>query len=112
VTRILFAVALVGACAAATAQAEPAKRPALAIIRSAPSFVVRGTSFKSREQVRLTLTASTRRSKLVRASAAGAFTADFGAVFIDPCDAFSVRAVGRSGSVALLKIPQRACSSG
>ena len=84
----------------------------MTVVRGAHSFVVRGTHFIAREQVLVTLTASERRIKTVRTSAAGVFNADFGSIFIDPCDAFSVRAVGSRGDRALLKIPQRACSSG
>ena len=110
VSRIL-AVALLALALAAVAEARPRVQPALRVVR-APHLVVRGISFAGREQVRVTVIASERRTKTVRTGSAGTFTADFGPTFVDPCDAWSIRAVGKRGDRALLKLPARACSSG
>jgi hypothetical protein len=95
--------------AVGTASARTDSRPSLRITRSADALVVRGSGFYGGETVRVTVTAGSARAKVVRASAAGTFTADFGSTYIDPCNALVIRAVGSRGDRALAKLPARQC---
>lgn len=66
-------------------------------------FVVRGNSFKSREQVRVVAQVQGRHVKIVRATATGVFTARFAGVSVKGCTAYIVRATGSKGSHAYLR---------
>jgi hypothetical protein len=109
--RVVAVTALAVLVAATAASARTQSRPSLRIARSTSSLVVRGTGFYARESVRVTVTAGASRAKTVRTSSTGRFAADFGTAFVDPCDAILIRAAGRRGDRALLKIPPRACIS-
>ena len=106
---------LVAVACSALALAVPAVAagpgPALRLVSTQP-LSVRGVHFKSYERVRVTQHVDTsKRSKLVRASATGAFKVTFDVpMATDPClESVRVTAVGARGSEAALKLPQRAC---
>jgi hypothetical protein len=77
--------------------------PALRLVDRQP-LVLRGTGFKPRERVRVTVSAdgdgATRR---LRAGARGVFSASFAPMALHRCDALFASAVGASGSSAKLK---------
>ena len=102
---LLLAVSTVG-----PASTAPAAKPTLRLVAKSPAKL-RGTGFKARERVRVTLVVDeTSRVRTVRATTAGAFTATFeGMAATDPCSAIGARAVGSRGSRAALKLPQRMC---
>jgi hypothetical protein len=104
-TACLAALALVAAGAANAAT------PSLRFLDLAP-VKVRGTSFAPREQVKLTLRAGTdKRTRTVRATAVGAFVADFGRLREqDRCSGLvAVTAVGTRSDRAFYKLPSMAC---
>lgn len=87
-------------------------RPALKLLDTSP-VVVRGLHFQSGERIRLTASIEgVKNARVVRASAAGAFTVGFGkGSRVDRCGgAFVVVAIGARGSKALLKLPSRECA--
>jgi hypothetical protein len=84
---------------AGTAQAREASRPALRVLDRTP-FTVSGSGFGASERVRLVLNARGRYVRIVRASRSGAVAARF-AVNADMCTAFTLRAVGAAGSMAV-----------
>jgi hypothetical protein len=99
------------ALALAVPAAGSGPAPALRLVTTQP-LTVRGVHFKSHERVRVTRHFDTSKlSKLVRATATGAFKVRFAApMAIDPClESVSFTAVGARGSEAALKLPQRAC---
>ena len=110
-------LALVAVATAATVAAgsvastgEGALRPTLRLMDKQP-LKLRGTSFKPRERVRVTVeTAGERQSRTLTASATGAFVAAF-TVRFDPCN-FEAWATGSRGSRASHKLPQRLCPIG
>jgi hypothetical protein len=101
----LCATALVGVAPTATA----ATTPKLRLVWTQP-LVVRGESFKPRERVVLTaLTPSGSKRVVVRASARGRLGATF-RLPSQPCGrAFAIRAIGGSGSRAVLAVPSTPC---
>jgi hypothetical protein len=104
--------AIAGSALALAAPAvAAAPTPALRLVANQP-LTVRGVHFKSHERVRVTQHVDTAtRSKLVRATAKGTFKVTFAVpLAMDPClESIRVTAVGGRGSVAALKLPQRAC---
>jgi hypothetical protein len=86
---------------AASGTARPTASPALRVPDTTP-FVVRGKSFKSREQVRVVAQVLGRRVKTVRATATGVFTVRF-SVSVEACTGYIVRATGGKGSHAFLR---------
>ena len=66
-------------------------------------FVVQGSRFKARENVRVVALVEGRRVKTTVATATGAFTARFPEVSVRACMAYIVRATGSKGSVAYLR---------
>ncbi len=107
--RTALAAALLALTVAASAGGT-ALRPSVRFASLQPT-TIRGNGFVPRERVRVVLNASgTRETRLVRASAAGAFTATFGDTFLDPCnDSAWVSAIGGHGDRAGAKLPQRLC---
>jgi len=102
---------LVAVLLSASAQsASPASHPALRLARAGDGLVVYGSGFYANEAVRVTVVTTSMQARVVRTRRVGAFAARFDETFIDPCNAMSVRAVGRRGDRAVLKIPPRACS--
>lgn len=109
---LLITAGLVAAVAAAGPDRTSAK-PALRILDRTP-FTVQGRHFRALERVKVTLYKETVavRTRRVRASRAGVFTAALSETRIDRCDTIMIRAVGTSGSVAQLKLlPRPACKS-
>jgi hypothetical protein len=104
---VLFAIAFLAATAASGAVPKAKVR-----FLSMQPVTVRGSGFFARERVRLTLTAAdTKRIRVVRTSARGAFTATFGLPDgYDRCkDGLRVTAAGARGDRAAAKLPQPQC---
>ncbi len=101
---VLAASALVVAATAAAASPAPALR-----LTHAKPLVVAGSHFKSNERVVVTLSSTDKTVHVVRATAGGTFSVDFGTVHTDRCLGWAVTAVGRAGSRATLKLPLPAC---
>ena len=99
---VVLSVAAFALVPAASGTARPTASPALRVPNTAP-FVVRGNSFKSREQVRVVTQVQGRHVKIVRATATGVFTARFAGVSVKGCTAYIVRATGSKGSHAYLR---------
>ena len=109
IVAVIAGIAVVGgANAAAAIERQEEMRPTLRIVRTAP-LTLRGANFKARERVRVTVVSGDHRAApLVRATSSGAFTVVVRDVTFHPCD-FEARAVGRAGSRAEAKVPQRLC---
>jgi hypothetical protein len=80
----------------------------MTLAKQAP-LTIRGTGFARGEQVRLNVHATRRATKVVSASAAGAFAARFPGLTYDRCLGMSATAVGNRGSHAKLKTPDFLC---
>jgi hypothetical protein len=111
---LIYCATLVAAAGTALAAPAASTRASLSIAQIRPAVTVAGTHFRARERVRVTLTVdSLTRTRFVRASTLGAFTADLGALpaTFDRCtDDFSVLARGRSGDQATVKyVPRGGC---
>jgi hypothetical protein len=96
-------IALVCVGTGAAVGARPAAH--LRLVDRAP-LTVRGTHFRARELVRVTVVADgvTRRS--VRSSRDGSFTVRFAALSVGRCGEVSAQAVGARGERASLKVLQ------
>lgn len=91
------------------APVQSGSSPTLRLGKRSP-LTLRANGFKTREAVAVVVKHDGRTfRKHARASATGAFVVRFGDVALDPCDAMSARAVGNLGSLAILKLPKRAC---
>jgi hypothetical protein len=115
--RRLALIVIVGlfvtAAAAAAWNQQSTARPALRLIDQRP-FTVQGRNFRSHERVKVTLYKQQKsaRTRGVTASSSGTFRAVLQQTLVDRCDLIRVRAVGASGSTAVLKmLPQPACHS-
>src|SRR5262249_33700689 len=99
---VAIAAVLVSSGLAATT-AKPSVR-----IRTLAPFSVRGTHFKAKERVTVTLDRKWVRH--ARASANGSFVATFANVTVNRCTAAAVVVVGHQGSRAVLKrLPALQC---
>jgi hypothetical protein len=85
-----------------------ATRPSLALLDRDP-IVLRGRSFLPRERVRVTVTTTVRRTRLVYAGSRGGFTVRFTGLIVPRCGGFIARARGSSGDLATMKIQLPAC---
>lgn len=107
ITCVTIVVVLATALAGAEAGPLDAKRPTpqLRLVSLTP-LDVRGSFFRTRERVRLTLTgADLTRTRLLRASRVGSFTAAFQTVYVHPCSSdLSITAAGALGSRASVKV--------
>jgi hypothetical protein len=83
-------------------------RATLTLLKPQP-VKVRGTRFLAGERVRITVSAQTRKTKRVIASARGSFVVTVEGVAVDRCQALTAFAVGNGGSRASLKLPQPLC---
>jgi hypothetical protein len=85
-------------------------QPELRLVDSTP-LVLRGSHFRAHEAVLVRVTVNdVVRSKKVRATVAGVFSAVYPLVSYDRCsDVLSAVATGRGGSRDSLKLPQAAC---
>jgi hypothetical protein len=101
-----LAIALV---AAGLAQAQPARKPILRLVDTAP-LTVRGLYFEHGERVRVQVRGALTLTRRVRTSARGAFTVVFKAADLSGCDAFVVTARGTKGDQAYLKLAPMECN--
>jgi len=81
-------------------------KPQLRILDQMP-FSLRGTHFRARERVRVTVRSAATTSRTVRASRLGTFVMTIPDFAISRCDGLAVSAVGRSGDRASLKVLQQ-----
>lgn len=109
-------LAVLGAVAflltAAGVGAGAATRAATLRLVDGDPLTLRGSAFKPGERVRVTVSIQPRRwERRIRAGRAGGFTVVFQQAHVgDPCTTdFHATAVGREGSIARLKRPQRLC---
>jgi hypothetical protein len=99
-------VVLAGAVPSALVAAPPT--PALSVSVRQP-VAVRGTHFAPREWVRVTVLLNGSHTARAHASGTGAFSVTFPDLSLGPCGGLQISATGARGSVATLKLPQRAC---
>ena len=100
--RVALVVMLIAAVGAANAVAGTRARVS---VTAAGPVTVRGTSFHKYERVTVTVDASSgTRTKVVKASARGVFTATFAHFAIGHCIAYTIRAKGNHGSLATLSV--------
>ncbi len=83
-------------------------RPSLALLDRAP-IVLRGRSFVAGERVRVTVSTTVRRTRVVYAGSRGGFIVRFTGLIVPRCGGFIARARGSSGDLATMKIPLPAC---
>lgn len=96
------------ATAAVPQEADSPIRARLALADLQP-LVVTGAGFRSRERVRLLVSAGRVAERIVRAGADGRFRTVFG-FSIGRCDAVVVQAIGDRGSRAHVDVTQAACA--
>jgi len=110
--RILFStvIALAALAVAVPTGAAPQRaKPALRIVDTSP-LAVRGTNWHARERVRVRVSGETSAVRLVRATLAGAFTAQFPAVTVERCgDPLWITGIGASGARASVKLVLPEC---
>jgi hypothetical protein len=98
---LIAALMLAGVASAAT-------RPALKLVSANDPMIVKGTGFRAKERVRVTVTitspAATWR-RVATATRRGTFQATIGLVPLGRCGGFNVSATGSKGSQAVLKHP-------
>jgi hypothetical protein len=101
-TALLVAVIAIAAAGAGTTAEQ--RSPALQVADRQP-LVVQGVRFKSRERVRVTVSAEDERAtRRVRASTRGAFSASFTPMTLDRCSDLLASAIGSAGSRAALRL--------
>jgi hypothetical protein len=93
---------------ASSGSARPTATASVRVADTTP-FVVQGSRFKAREQVRVVALVQGRHVKTTVATTAGVFTARFPEVSVRACVAYIVRVTGSKGSVAYLR-HQPACA--
>lgn len=106
--RLPIATALAVAALGAVAAQAAAPPPGLSITATRP-LTIRGLHFPAREWIHVTVAATSSHTARRWVNAAGSFTAIFPNLAFGPCAGVLVKAVGARGTVARLKIPQRAC---
>lgn len=99
---VIASLAVLALLPTASGTARPTDEPALGVRDTTP-FVVRGTSFKPREKVRVVAQVEGRHVRTVRATATGVFVARFFGVSVQGCTGYIVRATGSKGSHAYLR---------
>ena len=109
----LAAVVVAGALQASVPRASDgaaatSAKARLALVRRAP-LTIRGTSFASREHVKLVIASKKRITKLLYATAGGSFVVRFPGVRVDRCVGFAAFAIGARGSRATLGLPNVFC---
>ncbi len=103
--RTGFALGIVALVLAGVASATP--RPAVKLLSENDPMIVKGTGFRAKERVRVTVKVATPAGtwqRNVMATRTGSFRAVIGLVQTGRCG-FNVRATGSRGSVATLKLP-------
>ena len=107
--RALVAVMFVAGALSSAASPAPLARASLRLVDETP-VTIAGKGFKARERVTVTAVASgAARKKVVYASASGTFTARFPTLQGRDVCGLIVRAVGASGSRAVLRLVDRMC---
>jgi hypothetical protein len=89
------------------APAGSAAVPRLSVVDVSP-LTVKGVGFAPRERVRLVATVD-HATRWSRAGAGGAFVLRFSGIAVPSCTAFSVRALGATGTRAIVRVPQLEC---
>jgi hypothetical protein len=105
-STVLLLAVVAAAAWPPTGETWTAASPALRLLSRHP-VTIRGRSFHPGERVRLRLnvpSTGTRRLKTGSAGATGTFTVAFRGLAVGKCTAFSVTAIGATGSRASLKI--------
>ena len=74
------------------------------LLTSQAPVAVRGTGFRPRERVVVTVVTTTTRTKRVTVSRRGVFSVRFPGISIERCEAYEVRARGSRGSSAGFKV--------
>jgi hypothetical protein len=108
---LLTLLALVGlgpGLAPQPTHAATASRATLRVVATQP-LAIRGKGFSARERIRVTATTGGTRTRRLRATQTGTFTATFADLSYDRCvNGLVVTARGRTRS-AMLKLPQAEC---
>jgi hypothetical protein len=107
IAALLSIVAVLSPVAAAASN-----RAAHVAVLSLSPVTVRGTSFRSNERVRVTVSAKSTRTNTVTANARGNLSTKFRGLKIGYCDPYTVRARGNRGSSAFLKVLPECAPSG
>ena len=111
VTRLLPLVLVLAALLPGLAPAAAGSHARVSLVDRSP-LMVKGTSFKARERVVVTVTAGTKFVRTVTATRTGTFVARFtsSATLKADCGvSLQILAVGNRGSVAGVKIPGKEC---
>jgi hypothetical protein len=108
-TLLVILLAATLALAGPAGATRSGARPLLRLTDARPVELT-GQRFRAAERVRVTVvTGATVRSRLVRASRAGAFVATFAELSADRCSGLSAVAVGGRGSRASFKLVPLGC---
>ena len=108
-SRFVAAIFLAAVTLSASANAESAAKPSIAVVDRAP-VVVRGTAFGARERVRVTVSSGLLRvMQRTTATYRGSFVVRFDGVRFTGCTGGTVVATGGRGNVARLKLSLREC---
>jgi hypothetical protein len=105
---VVLAASLLGL---GVADAVPATTHATLRLMDAAPVAFRGTGFKTRERVRVVVTAKTRVAKSVTASTGGVFVVHFAGMDESSCVGFTATAVGSDGSRASFKRAPGQCAA-
>ena len=97
------AIVALAAALVSTAAVAATQKARVAVVSKAPVSVA-GNGFRSRERVTVTFTARSTYKKALTANVRGAFTAKFAGVSIGYCEAYTVRAKGNRGSLAVVNV--------
>src|SRR5712692_6059582 len=99
----------IGAAFSAASAASWKTTPTLHVKNRSP-LTLKALGFQAGERVVIVVSNDGQTfKKRAKAGAAGSFVVRFADVGVGPCDVLSARAVGNLGSLALLKLPKRAC---
>jgi hypothetical protein len=112
ILALTTALALFTSLGVSGAAAVQAKRPPQLQVTKLTPLEVRGSFFRARERVRLTVSYSdAQRSRVIRASRVGSFAATFQTLYLERCGgAVIVSAVGARGSRARTQLtPPSVC---
>jgi hypothetical protein len=104
---VALSLALVGVGAG---DGESRSRATLKLSKGIP-LTLRGAHFLPGERVRVTVSNSLKRTKLVRSTSSGTFVVSF-QDSLDRCNGLLALAIGARGSRATLKMPQLGCPPG
>jgi hypothetical protein len=114
VRRLLVTTVAAGLLASAGTASEAGTnvgarlKPSAAVV-FAQSVSIVGRHFKPRERVSVTLVGFETYKRHVRATAAGSFRVDLGAISLSDCNAYTLKVVGALGSRFSLAHPTAPC---